>query len=101
MKRWRQFAWDLVWIGVIGFLMINAYCIWKDALAEPTILRNDEVVSSYRHEWYISGQKWQADHITTSLPNYMGTTGFSVDGWDSGNMQIWTVSEVTKFKQLR
>ena len=94
--NWSNIKYAVIWIG-IGMLFFKALHIWEAVLDEPLVSVNIQ----YPHEWAIAGHKWQADHITTTLPNYMGTRGFTIEGWDAGNQKLWQVESQTSYKQIR
>ena len=94
MNDKNRWVWDAFWAILILLGVVQAVAIWKDALREPDILRQEEG----EHAWNIKGRTMRAHHATSTVPDY---NGYTVTGWDENNNAIWMISGVKEHKQLK
>lgn len=83
---------------VIGGWLV--YQTWKEALTPPPILHSGDG-DGYDHAWRIKGVVRKAHHISTSAPDYMGSSGFSVAGYDANGVLLWSVSGCHELEAVR
>ena len=95
-------VWHAFGAIVLLFALWVTYGVWRDALREPAIVHGEAGgFGRYEHAWKVNGVVREAHHATSSLPDYMGTRGYSVTGHDRDGNAIWMVSGVTSHEQIR
>jgi hypothetical protein len=89
---------EVLVVLLCAFALWSVKSTWEWALAAAPVAKYD---SKYEHAWRIKGRVRWADHISTSMPGYLGTPGFSTTGWNELDVPIWTVDGCTELEQIR